>query len=100
MKNDERWKSTIVDTSFTIDKSRFVELANKVIEFNKIDLTKAIIGGLDGTECSIEFGTLRSTVAFKFWTPDYDTKKRDLSGFLSLCKIIIETGGLEPKEIL
>jgi hypothetical protein len=100
MNDDKGWKSTIVDTSFTIDKTKFIELANKVVGFNKIDLTKAMAGGLDGTECTIEFGTFGSTVAYKFWSPDYDTNKRDLSDFLSLCKTLIETGGFEPKEIL
>jgi len=100
MNNDKEWENTKIDTSFTIDKSKFIELTNKVSELNKINLNKAMIGGLDGTLCTIEFGTYGSTVSYKFWTPDCDTKERELSYFLNLCKILIETGGLEPKEIL
>lgn len=100
MNSDKQWEKTKIDTTFTIDKKKFIELANDMLILNKIDLNKALTGGLDGTECTIEFGQYKSTVAYKFWSPDYDTKQRGLSDFLSLCKKLIEVGGLNPKEIL
>lgn len=100
MKNNEQWKRTKVDTTFSIDSKKFIELANNMSILKKIDLKKAMISGLDGTECTIEFGQFGSTVAYKFWSPNYDTKKRGLTDFLILCKKLIKVGGLKPNEIL
>ena len=98
--NEKQWKASKLDTTFTIKKSLFTEISNEVSALNKIDLTRAFIGGKDGTECVIEFGTFGSTIAYKFWSPDYETAQRGLSDFLSLCKRMIVVGGLNPKEIL
>lgn len=100
MKDAEQWQSTIVDTSFTIDKDQFIELINKAKDLKKIDLAIATLNGLDGTECSIEFGTKGNTTKYKFWTPDYETNTRGLSDFLDLCKELIKVGGLNPKDVL
>lgn len=98
--SDKRWANTKIDTSFIIASKLFVDLANEVLALNKTNLTKALLGGKDGTECTIEFGTFGSTVAYKFWSPDYDTEQRGLTDFLKLCKKLIEIGGLKTKEIL
>ena len=100
MNSDKRWEKTKVDTIFSIDSEKFIELANDMLILSKIDLNKAMTGGLDGTECTIEFGQYGSTVAYKFWTPDYNTKQRGLTDFLILCKKLIEVGGLKSNEIL
>lgn len=100
MKDAEQWKNTIVDTSFTIDKDKFIELTNKAVDLKGIDLKKAAISGEDGTECSIEFGSFGNTITYKFWSPDYETNKRGLFKFVDLCKELIKVGGLNPKEIL
>ena len=100
MNNDKQWDNTKIDKSFKIDTKLFTDLANEVFALNKIDLKKAMTGGLDGTECSIEFGTFGSTVTYKFWSPDVETKNRDLTDFIRICKKMIEIGGLNPKDIL
>jgi hypothetical protein len=100
MNNDKQWENTKIDKSFKIDTKLFTELANEVMVLNKIDLKKALTGGLDGTECSIEFGTFGSTVTYKFFSPDVETENRDLIDFLNICKKIIEIGGFNPKDIL
>jgi len=99
MNNDKNWEASKIDKSFNIDSKVFGELINEVLTLNKTDLNKALIGGLDGTECAIEFGTFGSTVTYKFWSPDYDTEKRGLKDFMKLCNKLIEVGGLNPNEI-
>ena len=83
-----------------IDKNKFNELSNRTSDLNNINLNKALINGKDGTECIIEFGTYGSTVSYKFWSPNYDTEERELTYFLDFCKVLIEIGGLQPKDIL
>ncbi|MFC0879019.1 hypothetical protein ACE01N_20660, partial [Saccharicrinis sp. FJH2] len=100
MNSNTQWEKTKVDTTFSIDSKKFIELANDMSILNKIDLNKALTGGLDGTECYIEFGQYGSTVAYKFWSPDCDTKQRGLSDFLNLCEKLIKVGGLKPEDIL
>ena len=100
MNDDIKWKYSKVDTSFYINKNKFIELSKKTSELNKINLNKAIVRGIDGTECTIEFGNYGNTISYKFWSPNYDTEKRELVHFLNFCKILIETGELKPKEIL
>jgi hypothetical protein len=100
MNNDKQWEKTKIDTTFTIETKLFIELANEVLILNKTDLNKALTGGLDGTECEIEFGQFGSTLTYKFWTPDYDTEQRGLTDFLKLCKKLIDIGGLNPVDIL
>ena len=100
MNNDNEWKSSKIDKSFGIEEKIFIELTNEVLDLNKIDLKKALVGGVDGTECAIEFGTYGSTVTYKFWSPDYDTRKRELTDFMRLCKELIKIGGLDPSKVL
>jgi hypothetical protein len=100
MNNDEKWKGSKIDTSFIIGKEVFVDLANEVLILNKIDVTSSSIQGVDGTTCTIGYGTYSGSVSYEFWSPDYETEQRGLTDFLNLCKKIIEIGGLNPKEIL
>ena len=100
LRSDKKWDHSIIDTSFVVEKDVFIELANQVIELNKTNLSKALGGGLDGTTCSIEFGSYSSSVTYKFWTPDYKPKERGLAYFLTLCRRLIEIADLDPKEIL
>ena len=96
-----KWKQTSIDTTYKLDNKIFIELANDVLTLPKIDLNKAFVKpGLDGTTCSIEFGTFGNTIAFNFWTPDSDTENRDLTDYLEICKRIITIGRLNPEDIL
>lgn len=103
MNNDPNWAYSKMDTTCTIDSTRFTALAEKVILLLKMDLSKALEPGLlgnDGTYCSISFGTFTGSIVFGFWSPDYNTKQRGLDFFLDLCRQILYIGRLDPEKIL
>lgn len=76
-------------------------MANQLFVLENINLSCAVVqGGIDGSQCSIEYGADVCSLTYKFWSPDYDTTQRGLTKFLRLCKIINEIGGLNPDDIL
>jgi hypothetical protein len=100
LSDDNQWANTIVDTSLMIRSEIFDQLIHEVLSLNKIDLYKAFeMAGLDGTNCTIEFGSFGNTIGYTFWTPSARTEQRGLTNFLNLCKKIVMIGGFN-EEIL
>jgi hypothetical protein len=94
------WETTIIDTAFYIDNKYFTELSKKISKFTNVNLKKAKVNGKDGNSCKLTYGNSEWKSNLKFWTPDYNTEKRELTEFLNICKQIIKLGNLNPKEIL
>jgi len=96
----ESLRYTVIDTAYSMSHGMFNDLSTKAQNLYRINLSKALGSGYDGTECAIEFGTYRSKVSYQFWSLDYKTKKRDLTTFLDICKSMLKIGGFKPKRIL
>lgn len=98
--DDAKWAKFKVDTSFAISMDKFNSLINSVKSISCENIVKEVgSSGLDGTTCEIKFGDYGSSISYEIWSPDYDTKKRNLTDFLNACTLIVETAGLNPKEI-
>jgi hypothetical protein len=97
--NSTKWAKTKIDTIYILDLKIFREILIAILKITKIDVTKAITIGLDGTSCTLAFGSLYNDISFTFWSPDYDTKERDLTYFVEACDLIIKTAKLKPKDI-
>lgn len=81
----EQKKQTIIDTTFNIsfaDYKKAVKLFKNISSSDIIDENSG--GGLvaDGTWCKIECGYTTSSISYKVWTPDSNTKERKLNQFL------------------
>jgi hypothetical protein len=100
LKDTQEWAHTRVQRTLSISKEVFQKWYQQAQTFNQIDLEQAMIMGKDGATCSIEFGGFGGTVTYKFWSPNYDTKPRGLTSFLSLFEEILTAAGFDPKEIL
>ncbi|WP_439882766.1 hypothetical protein ACSX1A_06255 [Pontibacter sp. MBLB2868] len=92
-------KPTTVEISIT--EEQFQKIVNSLQRIKQED----IIGGphpsiLDGSTCSISYGSLGTAVSFQVNTPGYDTYRRELSDFLEAFKLILTTANLDPKQIL
>ncbi|MEI6854442.1 MAG: hypothetical protein WCL06_16465, partial [Bacteroidota bacterium] len=88
-----------IDTTYNIDNIRFDSIVLLTNKLSSIDTNNANIRGKDGTWCILEFGTSNNKTSFSFWTPNYYTKYRGLSGFMDICTQIILIANLKPQEI-
>jgi hypothetical protein len=102
MKGYKEYEHAKIDKFYKIESKIFLDLIKDVNDLSKIDLKKALGDGIgvDGTGCKIEFGTKLKTKDYGFWSPDYKTEKRGLTGFLNLCKKIIKIGKMKPDDVL
>ena len=102
MKDQEsKWDNTKVDTTFELTKSEFDKIVAVVAKINCSDIVSGLdFTGHDGTSCEITYGSYAAGISYKVWSPDYDTKKRNLEEYLEACKLILVTANLDPKEIL
>lgn len=96
-----KWKETKQEYSFDLSLTEFEKVVASVKNINCTDITDGLgFSGFDGTVCKIEIGGLGSGIIYKVWSPDYQTKKRNLQAFLDACKLILTTAKLDPKMIL
>jgi hypothetical protein len=101
MKNqDEKWNKTKIDSTFELEKSEFDKVVEAVQKINCANIADGLdYSGLDGTTCEISYGGISTGISYKVWTPDYDTKKRNLEDYMDACKLILMTVKLDYKEI-
>ena len=98
---EKEWGHTRIDTTYKITADVFQQLTQSVLLIDGNSIIKRLNDrGMDGTVCEIKFGSFQNAVSYKFWSPQYNTKQRNLDSFLDACKLIIRTGKLDPKEIL
>ena len=96
----EEWNETKQDSTFELEKYEFDKIVEVVQKINCTDIAAGLdFTGLDGTTCKISYGGISTGISYKVWTPDYDTKKRNLEDYMSACKLILVTVKIEPKEI-
>lgn len=100
MNNDPKWLKTKINKRFKIKTNVYNKLSKNLLILTKINFDKATCNGKDGTTCSIEIGKLGASKTYTIWSPNYDTKNRELVEYLKLCKQIIIIGKLDPKIIL
>lgn len=100
MNNDPKWLKTKIYKRFKIKPNTYNKLSKNLLILNNINIDKAACDGKDGTTCSIEIGKLGASKTYNIWSPDHETKNRELVEYLKLCKQIIIIGRLDPKVIL
>ena len=101
MKNyDEKWNKTKINSTFELKKNVFDQLVVAVKKINCSDIVAGLdYSGFDGTICEISYGGISAEISYKVWTPEYETKERNLGYYMEVCKLILLTVKLEPKEI-
>lgn len=100
-KKDKKWKKTIKEYDFKISMTEYEKICASLKKINCSDiLTNLDYLGVDGTTCEISFGSTSTKMTYKIWTPTDKTVERNLSAFLEACKLIVQTGKLNPEEIL
>lgn len=98
---DSKWNDTKLNTTFEMTKSDFDKIVEVVAKINCSDIASGLDStGRDGTTCEITYGSYSSGISYKVWSPDYDTKKRNLEEYLEACELILVKANLNPKEIL
>ncbi len=96
----DKWNRTKIDSTFVLDKTEFDKIVQAVQKINCADIAAGLdFTGLDGTVCEISYGGISTGISYTVWTPNYDTKKRNLEDYMEACKFILVTVKLDPKEI-
>ena len=95
--NFPKWNAA-TDTTFYINKNLFDKLTKSIPSLEKIDTDKAFEMGLDGNTWKIEFGAKGKNQNYIFWSPNYETKKRGLTEFISISKEIYKTANLKKED--
>ena len=96
----DKWNKTKIDSTFEINKTEFDKIVKVVQKINCANIADGLdFTGLDGTTCEISYGGISTGISYTVWTPNYDTKKRNLEDYMEACKFILVTVKLDPKEI-
>jgi hypothetical protein len=92
------WKNYEFEGTIKIDEYR--SLLNMIAGFDDSLLTndKMTVQGTDGTTWSLVVKLQNVKREFTIWSPDFDTKKRKLNSFYSLCKSILKLGHINPEN--
>ena len=92
------WQESASDTTFTISVTEYERVVNavNVISVPKFEALDGLSIGTDGYTCVIEYGDLQNSVAIEVWVP---SEGKEPLGFYAACKLILEIGGFDPKEI-
>lgn len=98
--NDPQWDYSKIEKSTIIDMVTFKKFANAASSLDKINIEKAYVEGKDGSTWQIQFGSKGKNKSYNFWSPNYNTKERELTTFVNLSEQIIETSKLKKEEIL
>lgn len=100
MENSKEWNHTAMDTSYSMDISRFSQIANLIQKISQNDIEKSKVDGFDGYTCTIGFGIAENLLYYSVWSPDYATKKRKLTEFMRVCTLIIKTADLNKRKLM
>lgn len=98
--NDPQWDYSKIEKSIIIDMKIFKKFATAASSFEKINIKKAYLDGKDGSTWQIQFGSKGKNKSYSFWSPNYNTKERELATFVKLSEQIIEISKLKKAEIL
>lgn len=97
LNNDDQWSYSKIDTSFTISSDEFNKLTSTIEKMLDSGLgINDTVSGKDGSEWLLQFEYKGVTKVYKAWSPDYDTKNRELNNFMENCRLIVETAKLKP----
>jgi len=98
--NNKEFKSSTFYRHYNSDRSKFNALVGKLKKLEELDLSRAItLGGKDGINCSLSFGTKIKTHTFNCWTPQYETKERGLTEYYTICKELIKLAKLKEEDV-
>jgi len=93
------YESSDIDNSFKISLKQFRELKDSINTLNKANIEDKPIG-LDGSDWVLEYNFNEKTKTYEFWSPEVNTKERNLEEFMSVCKQIMEIAKLDHNSII
>lgn len=97
------WLKRDADTIIIIGKEDFNRIAEKSMNLSSSMILKGMnpsnpIIGNDGTGVILEIVVTMDKISYSIWSPDYNTKERNLEPFLAICKEILLLAKLKPKD--
>lgn len=94
-------KTLLIDTIYITKTQNFEKLTSSVIAITSTNLLSNLsYEGLQGCQTQIEYGNDFNSIIYKVWSPDKDTKARELDTYVALCKQITKLGKLNYKDII
>jgi len=99
----ETWLKRDADTIIKISKENFNKIAEMCMNLSSYTIFKRMnpsnpIMGMDGIIVNLELVVTMDKISYSIWSPDYNTKERNLEPFLAICKEILLLAKLKPKD--
>jgi len=101
---EAKYSKNKIDTIYLVSKeevNKIGELLNEMSSeqiFKGINVNDIMIVN-EGRMCKLEYGSYLDKITFSIWSPDCDTKERNIELFYQACKEILKLGKLNPKKI-
>ena len=93
-----------VDTCFIVSEASLNKLGAMLIElsstkiYGEMDLSESIVL-YDGYRVDLFYGNGQGEIMFSIWSPNYETKERNLTKFYDICKEVLKLTHLKQKEV-
>jgi len=98
---DTTMNKTVIDTSYVIKFQAFDKLSDAVLALPSSALMSNIVfKGLGGCQTEIEFGNEFNSITYNVWSPNVETKQREIEPYIAICKQVVKAGRLNFKEII
>lgn len=94
--NDEKWKYSKIDTTFTISKEEFMDISKMIKKIDPLDVQQNFgVVIVDGYSCNLKFGGIFNSMSYKISVP---TSKKDSPNYIpyyrEACELIVQKSGL------
>ncbi len=98
-------ESKVKDATYTLDKPEFDSIVKQALSISSEDLIKGMnvedpYYFDDGIMCNLRVSVAQDAIAYSALSPYYDTKRRNLSVFLSVCEELLKQANINPKKAL
>lgn len=91
----------VIDTVYTIKYQAFDKLSDAVLSLpSSAFMSNITFKGLGGCQTEIEFGNEFNSIAYNVWSPNVETKQRELDPYIAVCKQVVKAGKLNYKDII
>lgn len=98
---DSTMNKTVIDTVYIIKYQAFDKLSDAVLSLpSSAFMANISFKGLGGCQTEIEFGNEFNSITYNVWSPNVETKKRELEPYIAVCKQVVKAGRLNYKDII
>jgi hypothetical protein len=92
---------TTIDTTYIVKYQVFGKLSDAVLALPSSALmTNISFKGLGGCQTSVEFGNEFNSITYNVWSPNVETKQRQLDPYIAVAKLLIKAGKLNYKDLI